>query len=362
MGRCLTTQVLVVGAGPAGIATALGLKDLGINVTIVDLESPETNKFGEHLTPDAVPYLERLNILDSVKKCQHLRCTGIKSAWGSKNLLNQDYLFNPYGNGFNLSRGSFDAALLEEADRRGIQIFLNTRISNPINSNDRWVVKLMQKTDNLTLQNDFLVDATGRRAWLARKRQCKLIIHDQLIGVIGFVEHKPSGCSASNRILLEACEDGWWYSTPLPGGKIVAAYMTDADLYRKQNQPAQVFWSQCLKASVFTKDRLSGAQQSVKVHVRPAWSQILSNLVGSRWVAVGDAAMSYDPLSSQGISKGLQWGIAESVRKRLEGDRYILQIYQQEIQETFRQYLKTQRQYYQMETRWSSAKFWRRRH
>ena len=140
--------------------------------------------------------------------------------------------------------------------------------------------------------------------------------------------------------------------------------MTDADLYRKQNQPAQVFWSQCLKASVFTKDRLSGAQQSVKDHVRPAWSQILSNLVGSRWVAVGDAAMSYDPLSSQGISKGLQWGIrvAESVRKRLEGDRYILQIYQQEIQETFRQYLKTQRQYYQMETRWSSAKFWRRRH
>ena len=118
------------------------------------------------------------------------------------------------------------------------------------------------------------------------------------------------------------------------------------------------------KASVFTKDRLSGAQQSVKVHVRPAWSQILSNLVGSRWVAVGDAAMSYDPLSSQGLSKGLQWGIrvAESVRKRLEGDRYILQIYQQEIQETFRQYLKTQRQYYQMETRWSSAKFWRRRH
>lgn len=134
MGRYLTTQVLVVGAGPAGIATALGLKDLGINVALVDLESPETKKFGEHLTPDAIPYLERLDILGSVKKCQHLKCTGIDSAWGSKNLLNQDYLFNPYGNGFNLSRGSFDAVLLEEADRRGIQVFLNTRVSNLINN------------------------------------------------------------------------------------------------------------------------------------------------------------------------------------------------------------------------------------
>lgn len=363
MSRFLTVQALIIGAGPAGIAAALGLQKLGISVALVDRESSKAEKFGEHLSPEAMAYLKRLDVLECVKQCHHLPCPGIQSAWGEEKISNHDYLLNPYGYGWNLLRRSFDTVLLKEATRRGVQVFLNTRVTSFSNNRNNWVVKLAQNSENITIQANFLVDATGRRAWLARKLHYRPIIYDQLIGVVGFIEQRSSNEPESSWLFLEACEEGWWYSAPLPDGQTVAAYMTDADLYRNKKLPPQVCWLRCLQDSIYTKDRLDDGKHLSAVYIRPAWSQMLKIPAEDHWIAVGDAAMSYDPLSSQGISKGLQWGIhmADIVKKRLEGDALALQIYLQKIQETFNQYLHTRREYYRMEKRWPLSVFWKRR-
>jgi hypothetical protein len=49
------------------------------------------------------------------------------------------------------------------------------------------------------------------------------------------------------------------------------------------------------------------------LHVRTARTQRLDQPTGEGWLAVGDAAMSFDPLSSEGISKGL---VGEKSRRR----------------------------------------------
>jgi menaquinone-9 beta-reductase len=59
----LQADVLVIGGGPAGIATAIAASLQGLRVTVIDLRKPPIDKpCGEGLLPDAVVALDRLGI------------------------------------------------------------------------------------------------------------------------------------------------------------------------------------------------------------------------------------------------------------------------------------------------------------
>ena len=92
-------------------------------------------------------------------------------------------------------------------------------------------------------------------------------------------------------------------------------------------------------------------------------SSILDNPVGDRWLAVGDAASAFDPLSSKGIANALYTGIkgAEAVLAARTGDATALSRYAEHIREIHRVYRGHLAAFYGMERRWPDAPFWRRR-
>ena len=84
---------------------------------------------------------------------------------------------------------------------------------------------------------------------------------------------------------------------------------------------------------------------------------------GVRWVAVGDAALSFDPLSSQGLLNTLYTGLAaaEAADRDLSGEKSAIAEYIATIAGIQAAY-RTQLQFhYESETRWSASPFWRRR-
>jgi flavin-dependent dehydrogenase len=91
---------------------------------------------------------------------------------------------------------------------------------------------------------------------------------------------------------------------------------------------------------------------------------VLDQPAGNRWLAVGDAASSYDPLSSQGIYKALSNGLlgAETVQAALNGDVHAIDRYGEGISSAFEGYVAQRNIFYQREQRWPHSKFWRRRH
>ncbi|HEX6623733.1 MAG TPA: hypothetical protein VF064_08475, partial [Pyrinomonadaceae bacterium] len=90
----------------------------------------------------------------------------------------------------------------------------------------------------------------------------------------------------------------------------------------------------------------------------------LSAVAGEGWLAVGDAAVSHDPLASYGISAALGAGFyaAAAVADYLGGSREALRAYAQLIDRAFAQYLLLHHDRYLSEQRWPDAPFWRRRH
>jgi len=93
----------------------------------------------------------------------------------------------------------------------------------------------------------------------------------------------------------------------------------------------------------------------------------------NRWIAIGDSAASFDPLSSQGMLTALysaKLGAEAIFFQYFNGkktrDKEIavqpLEIFQQYIEDTFRKYKSEKGFFYSREQRWNDEIFWKRRH
>lgn len=140
-----------------------------------------------------------------------------------------------------------------------------------------------------------LIDATGRSgtSWLSHLSPSGVL--DRLIGVAW--TGKQSG--EWPYTLVESVDDGWFYSANLPGERVTVVYMADSDLYRHS------LWHQLSKAT-HARKRLPCRADVSKLRLVSAASTVRLNPVGKGWCAVGDAAMSHDPLSGLGVNHALE--------------------------------------------------------
>jgi 2-polyprenyl-6-methoxyphenol hydroxylase-like FAD-dependent oxidoreductase len=87
-------------------------------------------------------------------------------------------------------------------------------------------------------------------------------------------------------------------------------------------------------------------------------------LAGDGWVAAGEAAAAYDPLSSHGIGSALAGGrqAAAALAAALEGDSGALTAYAERLRAGYARYLWLRHAFHADERRWPAAPFWARRH
>jgi len=85
------------------------------------------------------------------------------------------------------------------------------------------------------------------------------------------------------------------------------------------------------------------------VLVSPANSIGSNEIAGSDWLALGDAAIAFDPLSSHGITNAVYtaWQAAEAIEERLGSDSdFALGVYSEKLRKIFRAYLATRQRFH----------------
>ena len=361
----LDVDVLVLGGGPAGAATALGLCRKGYSVALVDRSDYRSDRVGETLPPGIRPLLKELGLWEKFTAAGHLASGGVCSSWGGAGLYENDFIGNPHGVGWHIDRGQFDAMLAKEAELAGAVVLFQAEMGSGVETTSSgWKCDLFTKGRTRKVRTRFCVDATGRRSGFACSQGAKRIVGDRLIGVIGFLSGWSKEGSQDSYTLVESVADGWWYAAALPNGRAVAAYMTDADLFAGEAGRRSSFWLERLRQTKHARARLESPRHTSQLLVRCANSARLSQVVGPRWLAVGDAALSFDPLSSQGIYKALESGIraAEAISLTWSENPCGLRDYAEWVQRQYRRYQEAYGKYYGSETRWPNSVFWRRRH
>jgi flavin-dependent dehydrogenase len=353
-------DVAIIGGGPGGSATALSLRAHAPSLSVVLIEAShyESLRIGETLPPPVRPILEHLGVWDAFRNQRHREVYGTTAVWGAAIPLDNDFIYMPAGVGWHLDRAAFDAMLARQAESRGAVLILNTRLRGASRTGDEW--RLTLSTGSL-LSARFIIDATGGSAAFARRCGARFIDMDRLIGIARFFESSNDDPGT----LVEAFEDGWWYTAGLPGGRRIIACMTDADLARRMRLSETEQWNRMLAAMPHVGALLRGSRPYGPIVIRSTESRRLDPAAGDHWLAVGDSASRFDPLSSQGIVKALRSGIFASYAISdllTRDDDAGLRRYRRYVLEEFKSYTEVRAKYYREEQRWPTSEFWRRRH
>ncbi len=354
----MTLDVAIIGGGPAGAAAAISLRQLIPNgaIAIFDAGGSEQDAWrpGETLAPGAASILQSLGCWPAFRSAGFLESCGTRSVWGSPEPYENEFLFSMRGSGWRLDRARFNHLLRTCAGTAGAEIHYEAPLRGSEYADGLWHLQL--STSDCRAR--FVIDATGRSATFAVQAGAQRLADDKLAGVFVLFESAETGDT-----LIEAVEAGWWYSTTVPGNTAVVAFMTDTDLIREQQLNTPARWNELLAASTPTRERLQNATAKTAPAIFAANSQRLSQMAGPGWVAAGDAAMTFDPLSSQGILKALRSGKLASfvAADYLLHGKASSAKYEAMARGEYAAYSATKAEYYSLEQRWPASPFWARR-
>jgi flavin-dependent dehydrogenase len=337
-------DVAIVGGGPAASAAAIALRRRGLTCAIVERGDGRGARVGESLAPAVKPLLAQLGL--DLAADGHLPCHGHRSTWGSGVPVETCFDSNPYGHGWHLDRRKFDERLAQLAD---VPRFTNRRVMDVERAPSGWRLTCHSERSEespaardpslplgMTLIAGFLIDATGRRAAMARRLGARIVRGDTLLAHVFFIDRELDDTYTT----IEAEENGWWYRAPVPGGKTIAMFVSSMEDRHS-----------CLSFG-------TRGQARMPVLHRDASSARLDRVAGERWLAIGDAATALDPLSSHGLGNALFTGIraAEAI---VSGD---FAAYENAVEKMWSVYVSRRRELYAAERRWPSSPFWSRRY
>ncbi len=343
-----TVDVAVIGGGPAGAVTALLLARAGVDVRLYERSRYDTLRLGETLPPSVNPLLRELGLWDRFDRLESVPSYQTASAWGGAEPADRSFLFSPYGHGWHVDRAGFDRMLADAAEDAGARVLRACHVQRVgRRGNSLFVVADEQVCASA------VVDATGRAAKVARALGAEREQFDRLVcaaRVFGLDMH-PVGDT-----FIEAVEEGWWYTSPLPGGERLIAFFTDASRAVHGRLATNGGWAASLAETDHVRKLANGIPHG-DVRMTNCASHELLPSVGPDWIAVGDAALAVDPLSSGGITFALRCARA-AAEVLLNGDRTA---YQDLIASAAREYRQVRTKIYGWEQRFAESDFWRLR-
>lgn len=380
-----TWDVIIVGAGPAGAAIAITLAKFGQRVLLLEERVSPSFKLGESLPPASIGLVQHF-LGDPEGPEQNLpglfKTAGNVSLWASEQSDVADFFFTQTGFGLCVERLAFDEALRSNAVSAGTTLLKGVRFQSCtriVDDSFNWQLTLTSETQMQQYRARYLVDCSGRRAVVAKALGVQTIHNDdKLFAYAQWFSRVGDDDDRYTRI--EAAPHGWWYSNRLPGTegndtRRLVVLHTDKDLPAAKMAVCGQGFDQLLDDSKHIAPLLKarGYHPCGTIRGAPANSQRLRDFCGDAWMAVGDAAQAYDPLSSQGIDKALRTAshAGHMIHYALTdcpqgtaglGSRNVyIQQYDEQQRQLWQTYLAQRDFYYGIQPRWSDQPFWQRR-
>lgn len=345
-------DVIVAGAGPAGLVVCTLLAREGRKVLLLDPNGSGHHKVGESVPRAIVRLMRHLNLPPLNRaNSPHRDIGGIVTHWAGET-RSEDHLMKPEGGGWRLDRGAFERELAVTAVSCGVQR-QEARVRRLGRRDSGWQVE----TDcGRELATGFLVDATGRPAALARHLGARRVHGPPLVAVWGLGRQRVG--KPTDRTYIESTPDGWWYGAYLPAGQPLAVFHTTPALASELRHNPALWRERLARTHQLAPQFAADAFDATVLSAHDARSGHLDVACGLGWTACGDSALSFDPLSSQGIFNALACADMAATAILAGGTGTVLETYQNRLREIRIHYARRRKLLYQSASAHFGTPFW----
>lgn len=305
-----STQVLIIGGGPAGSTAATFLAREGFDVTLVEREVFPRYHIGESLLPAALEIFDLLGVREKVEAHGFQHKPGARIDWRSEGWnVKFEQLTGNHTYCFQVRRDEFDQLLLEHAKSQGVKVFEGIEVKSLSFEGDRprsatWS-QVVGPSDAGEVSFDFLIDASGRAGimstrYLHNRREANAFQNIATWGYWKNAKRLPDGFEGA--IATVTIPDGWVWAIPLSDGTMSIGAVYPMSVYKEKRQaPRKDFYVQAIADNPLIEDMLAQAELVSDVCVEQDYSYTANRFAGPGYYLLGDAACFLDPLLSTGV-------------------------------------------------------------
>lgn len=315
-------QIIIIGAGPGGLMSALTLNKLGHDVIVFEKSEKTSYKIGESLLPGSLSIMYRLGLTDLLDKYNFKKKPSATFAWGTGQ---KPWTFSfaapkespwVYDHAIQVYRQEFEEILIEEAIRRGVVFKRGYRVSDFDIETDPESVTVQCKNPKGESENhrgSFLIDSSGQTGMVSKKYNLRR--YDDFYKSMAIWSYYKGGKKIDGDLdgttYSITFSDGWIWMIPLKDDIISVGVVVDIDSNKEiQEIGREKFYLKSLEKSQLAQELLGDAVKCEDVKMIRDWSFDSKVFYKNRAFLCGDAACFTDPLFSQGVHLAMQSGVS----------------------------------------------------
>ena len=306
-----TTDVLIVGAGPAGSVAAGMLRKQGRQVLVIEQQQFPRFSIGESLLPQSMEYIQAAGMLQDVVEAGFQFKNGAAFAWGDKytDFDFRDKFSEGWGTTYQVQRGNFDKVLADAAARMGAEIRYRTEVTAIDLAGERPRVSARDADGNeFQVEARFVLDASGFGRTLPRLLKLETPSNFPVRGAIftHVADHMaPDGPFDREKIRVTVHPDRpdvWFWTIPFSKGRcslgVVAAQDFLARYEGTEMQRLRAIVGEDPGLSTLLKD----AEWDTPARQIVGYSANVKSLWGKGFALLGNAGEFLDPVFSSGVT------------------------------------------------------------
>ena len=346
----MKTDVVVIGAGPAGAVISSILAREGYDVTVLEKAIFPRFSIGESLLPQCMTFLQEADLLKSIPEDLFQIKKGALFTQGertSKINFSQKFTEGP-SQTWQVERAAFDELLINKACELGVNVVFDALVNEVEFSKGKVQLSYESGKKKRSLSASFIIDASGGAMVLPRLM--KTISRPELSKTALFqhFENEQRNLEESENILISIHPKNnkiWYWGIPLKDNKISVGVVTDEETLLSYSGTDEEVFEELWTAEPHLFKRLKNANPANNVQKIQGYEAAIDKAHGERYLLLGNAAGFIDPIFSSGVTIALKSAVtaAPEVLKFLNGEKPDWESYEQEMaigNNTFKAYVE----------------------